>query len=309
MDNNTDGTFIIIVTYNAMTWLQKCLQSTLGHPVVVVDNASTDGTIQNIEKEYPLIHIIKNDINRGFGQANNQGIRWVLEQGAKAVFLLNQDAYLEPNTISTFEQLSDQFPEYGILSPLHWNGTNTLLEKKFLLYVAQSAPFMADLLKKTPWKKIYEVPFVNAAAWFMPLATLKTVGGFDPIFFHYGEDDNYCQRLQYHNLKVGIVPHASIIHDRHNNYSEVHPVDSDAYFENWTKTVLIKWADINQPDPVDHLKKQLRRRRIEQIKAILLGKRKRGLLLCREIQITKTLLSKLPLSRERNSTKGPHYLY
>src|SRR5690606_5865627 len=64
--------------------------------------------------------------------------------------------------------------------------------------------------------------FVCAAAWLIPRNTLKVVGGFSPTFFHYGEDDNYCQRVLYFNLKIGICPDARIFHDREDRPAGVH---------------------------------------------------------------------------------------
>ncbi|MCX5900139.1 MAG: glycosyltransferase, partial [Proteobacteria bacterium] len=60
--------------------------------------------------------------------------------------------------------------------------------------------------------KIYDVPFVNAAAWLMRRSLLETVGGFDPIFFMYGEDNDYCVRARHHGFKIGITPEARIFH-------------------------------------------------------------------------------------------------
>jgi len=63
-------------------------------------------------------------------------------------------------------------------------------------------------------KDVYDVGFVNAAAWSMTRECLERVGGFSPSFFHYGEDDNYTQRLQFHKLKLGVLPTSRIYHDR-----------------------------------------------------------------------------------------------
>ena len=95
MENNKNCFFIIIVTYNAMPWLSKCLESTKPYAIVVVDNNATDGTVSYIKENYPLITILPQKENLGFGQANNIGMSYALKQGADYVFLLNQDAYLE----------------------------------------------------------------------------------------------------------------------------------------------------------------------------------------------------------------------
>lgn len=78
-----------------MQWLQKCLDSCKGYQVIIVDNNSTDGTVSFIKENFPNIHLIPQTENLGFGQANNIGIKYALEQRAEYVFLLNQDAYLQ----------------------------------------------------------------------------------------------------------------------------------------------------------------------------------------------------------------------
>jgi GT2 family glycosyltransferase len=60
---------------------------------------------------------------------------------------------------------------------------------------------------------IYNLNFIHAAAWFLPLKTIEKIGGFDPLFFHYGEDNNYCQRVGFHNIKIGVTPKTKIYHD------------------------------------------------------------------------------------------------
>lgn len=88
----------------------------------------------------------------------------------------------------------------------------------------------------------FDVPFVNAAVWLLPRKTLQKVGGFDPIFFHYGEDKNYAQRLIYHGLKTIVVPEARAVHDRR----EVILAATDK--SRWLRShLLIGLCNINRP--------------------------------------------------------------
>ncbi|MBZ9787851.1 glycosyltransferase [Psychroflexus sp. CAK57W] len=96
------NTYVIIVTYNAMSWIDRCLQSTGDYPVVVVDNASTDQTVVHIQSNYPKATLLPQNKNLGFGQGNNVGISYALNQGAEHVFLLNQDAYLVVDVLEQF---------------------------------------------------------------------------------------------------------------------------------------------------------------------------------------------------------------
>ena len=96
---------IIIVTYNGMQWLARCLSSCIGYDVIVVDNASTDKTITFIKENFPDVKLIKQNSNLGFGQANNIGLSIALKEDVDYIFLLNQDAYLQPETIKDKRRL------------------------------------------------------------------------------------------------------------------------------------------------------------------------------------------------------------
>ena len=138
-----------------------------------------------------------------------------LENKADYIFLLNQDAWVEPNTIEKLIKVSQLKPEFGILSPLHMNGNGSTLDLNFSYYISPGGcpNLISDIITKNI-NAIYETRFVNAAAWLLTNKCVTKVGGFDPIFSHYGEDDDYLNRTLFHGLKIGIVPHARIYHDR-----------------------------------------------------------------------------------------------
>lgn len=209
--------FIIIVTYNATKWLSECLRSTRGYSVIVVDNDSNDETVKFIKANYPEIILLEQTKNLGFGAANNIGISYALKNSADYVLLLNQDAYLETNTIKELIDIHKNNVDYGVLSPVHLNGKGNKLDIGFSEYIsyANNNFLYFDALKGN-LNDVYKVPFVNAACWLIPKSTLNIIGGFDPLYFHYGEDVNYCHRLNYHSLKIGVVPHVFVKHDREN---------------------------------------------------------------------------------------------
>lgn len=212
----------IIVTYNAIqrNWLFQCLnslqKSSVKTSIIVVDNASTDETCKTIKENYPEVILIENKENRGFGQANNQGLEVALAQGSEFFFLLNQDAYVEPNTIEKLVNILEKNPDYGIVSPLHLNGKGNALDYNFSLYInpTQCKSLYSDFVLQKVQDQIYESGFICAAAWLLSKKCLETVGGFSPVFFHYAEDDNYIHRLKYKNLKIGVYPMVNIFHDR-----------------------------------------------------------------------------------------------
>ena len=203
---------VIIVSYNFEPWLERCLGS-LRHsfyPVdtVVIDNGSTDQTIQRIRKDYPEIRLLPQNKNLGFGRANNIGMEIALTEGYDFVFLLNQDAWIDSNTIGKLVELSQSHPQYGILSPVHLTGKGDKPDPGFGYYAQiQQLDQLSD-------KNILPIPFANAALWMIPVSVLKKVGGFSPLFYHYGEDKDFVNRLTYHDYQVGYSPRVFGNHDR-----------------------------------------------------------------------------------------------
>ena len=126
--------YCIIVTYNAIKWIDKCLNSVCNSTVkantVVVDNCSKDDTLSHIRKQYPWVDIIENSENRGFGQANNQGIEYAYKRGATHFFLLNQDAYLFQDALSILAEIQDKY-NLDVVSPIHLNGLGTKMDSGF----------------------------------------------------------------------------------------------------------------------------------------------------------------------------------
>ena len=123
MEITLKSVFVIIVSYKGKQWYDRCFsslrESSLPIQVVVVDNASDDGSVEYIRLHYPEIHIIESKTNLGFGQANNKGIRYALDNGCDYVFLLNQDAWIEKDSINLLVKTHSLNESYGILSPMH----------------------------------------------------------------------------------------------------------------------------------------------------------------------------------------------
>jgi len=298
---------IVIATYNGLKWLPKCLKSIpANYTIVIVDNNSKDATVQFIQENYPLITLIQQTKNVGFGAANNIGISYALKQGADYVFLLNQDAYLQNNTIEQLIAVHKNNTEYGIISPIHLNGSGDKLDVNFSNYLAVNKEIIFDSLQNKFTNKVYELPFVNAAAWLLPIKTIETIGGFDPIFHHYSEDDNYCQRALFHGFKIGIVPNTYIYHDREFRTRE-------EAISNKTKLLLkerylkYKWANINI-EIGSEIKKSKNKLRKLIVKLLLKLQFKKVSYFFSELSLIKKIIPKIEKSRKLNKTIGLHYL-
>lgn len=207
--------FVVIVTYNGQKWIRWCLNSlkasTVPVDTIVIDNASKDSTPDIVEKEYPEVYLFRENSNRGFGQANNIGIKYALEKQADYIVLLNQDAYLYPCTIQNILSQSDN---RSLLSPIHLNGKGTQLDVMFKQSLVHSKNSLLDDLIIDQKQKMYQVGEVCAACWIIPRCIIEKIGGFNPLFFHYGEDNNYYHRLIYYGIPTKVVVDAFMLHDR-----------------------------------------------------------------------------------------------
>ena len=211
---------VIIVTYNAMQWAERCfdsLRKSSHRPdIFVVVNGSTDGTQSFIQAHYPEVMFLQSEKNLGFGKANNIGLQYALDNNYDYVYLLNQDAWVMPDTFEKLIAISRKYPEYGILSPFQMNADLYHIDHNFIVNVLKwesNADIINDIYNQEIMD-VYPVQGVMAAHWLMPIKTIRKVGGFSPSFPHYGEDDNYIDRVHFLNMKVGVVPSLRVVHDR-----------------------------------------------------------------------------------------------
>ena len=213
---------VIIVTYNAHEWIRQCLASIDldKYDILVVDNLSTDDTVNIICQKFPRVKLVCNRQNLGFGQANNIGLQKAIEEGYDYVLLLNQDAWVLPNTIDDLIAAHRSDPSYGVLSPLQYHSSTNRVEKQFEIYVKR---YHVDVLSN----HIQTVEFANAAIWLVSKQCFRKVGGFDPLFPHYGEDTDYLQRVHYNGFKVGILPRIIAYHDR--TYTSQYNINNEIY--------------------------------------------------------------------------------
>lgn len=215
----------IIVSYNFEKWIEPCLDSlrnsSIATDVLVIDNNSSDNTCKLISEQYPEVLLVQNSENLGFGKANNVGFKHAIEHKYDYVFLLNQDAWIAEDMLERLIDASICNPDYGIISPIHLNGAGNKLDFGFATYSSLKNKEDADMVTR----QITECKFINAAMWLIPVSVLRMVGGFAPIFPHYGEDVDYVHRVKYSNRKIGFVKGAFACHDR-----EFRMVDRQKYF-------------------------------------------------------------------------------
>jgi len=192
----------IIVTFNGHKWIEKCIASLQSQThkvdIFLIDNNSHDNTLELIRERFPDLVVYSSSVNLGFGKANNLGFIHALKNKYHYVLLLNQDAFLSPDTVNKLYVHCESNPEIGIISPMQLDPDTKTIESKFVNFITRTdtnKEIISDLYFSRI-KSLYYIEFIQAAIWFMPISTIESLGGFDPVFFHYGEDRDYCMRLQ-----------------------------------------------------------------------------------------------------------------
>lgn len=218
---------VVIVNWNTRDLLAQCLQSVyetaggMNLEVWVVDNASTDGSVEMTRRQFPRVQLIENGENVGFARANNQAM--AVSQGRYAL-LLNSDAVVRPGALQSLCRFMDQNPEAGILGPKLLNPDGSfqasymdfptlldevlLLTKLFHLFHPPCFPSHSPAQSQ----EISEADWVPGACLMIRQATLKQVGGLDEEFFMYSEEVDWCWRVKQAGWKVFYTPEAEVLH-------------------------------------------------------------------------------------------------
>lgn len=222
---------IIIVNFNVKAFLQNCLLSVrkalekIPSEIIVVDNASDDGSVEIIKKNFPDVKIIELSENLGFSKANNIGLK--IAKG-EYICLLNPDTIVEEDTLNTMIRFMESHPEAGmagckILNP---DGTFQLACRRSFPtpWVAFTKIFgLSALFPKSKLfarynltyldeNQTYEVDAISGSFMFLRKDVYEKVGGLDESFFMYGEDLDWCFRIKKAGFKIYYVHSTKIIH-------------------------------------------------------------------------------------------------
>ncbi len=222
---------VIIVNYNVKILLRECLDSVstaiaeLDAEVFIVDNASTDNSIELLQPLFPQFHFIRNDINTGFAKANNQAL--ALASG-KFILFLNPDTLVPPSCFYKCISFMEQHEDAGALGVKMINGKNEFLKESKRGFPSPMVSFwkmtgIAGLFPRSPvFAKYYlghldentinKVDVLSGAFMFVRKDVLDITGGFDERFFMYAEDIDLSYRITKAGFNNYYLPDVTIIH-------------------------------------------------------------------------------------------------
>ena len=245
---------IIVVSYNTRDLLLQCLESVLesleqvqaggrlsmdaraigrGYEVIVVDNASTDGSAQAVRRFFPEVRLIENEFNRGFGAANNQAI--AVSQGRRLLFL-NPDVRAQGNAITELLRFLDRYPRTGMAtsrlkypdgsfqdSAFRFPSLWMVFLDLFPLHPTLARSSLNGRYPPSAYRRPFEIDHPLGACMMVRREMIERIGGFDEAYFMYCEEVDWCMRARHDRWRIFCVPEAEMVH--HGGGSTAHLPD------------------------------------------------------------------------------------
>ncbi len=214
---------VVVVTWNALPWLEQCLDSVRGRDIVVVDNGSTDDTVAFVRERYPEVRVIEQG-NKGMGGGNNAGMR---ATDGRYYFLLNSDAWVVDDGLDRLVEFADAHPEAAIVGPKLVNTDGTLqrsargeptlwrlaTEYFFIRKLAPRSRLLNPLYRGDfAHDRAEEVDWLYGPALLVRREAADAVGLFDEDFFMFSEEVDWMTRFRRAGWKVLFFPGAEVVH-------------------------------------------------------------------------------------------------
>jgi GT2 family glycosyltransferase len=214
---------VVIVAYNALPWIERCLESVREHDRIVVDHGSSDGTLDLLRERFPDVRLIEQD-NKGLGGGSNAGMR--LASG-DYFLLLNSDAWAIGDAVGRLLEFAEAHPEAAVVGPRLTNPDGSLQPSvrgfPTVWRLATEYLFLRKLAPRTralnafygagfAHDEVREAEFLMGACLLVRREAADTVGLFDEDFFMFSEETDWCYRFRQAGWKVLFYPGAEFVH-------------------------------------------------------------------------------------------------
>ena len=216
--------FVIIVNFNGLGYTRRCLESLkrMKYPnfeIVVIDNGSEELESEILKGLFPnLIKAIRLRKNIGFAGGNNVGISYALKKRADYFFLLNNDTTLNPDALTELVAFANKDPKIGIVGPKVFmlrDGKQTDVIQSFgakvNLYLGETR-LIEGHVDHGQFEEPLSVDYVSGCAMLIKRNVIENLGFFDPRYFMYVEEVDYCLRAKRRGFQIWSVPKAKIWH-------------------------------------------------------------------------------------------------
>jgi N-acetylglucosaminyl-diphospho-decaprenol L-rhamnosyltransferase len=213
----------VVVTYNALPWIERALESVRGHETVVVDHGSSDGTVAFVRERFPEVEVVEEQ-NRGLAYGWNTG---VARTSRRYVLLLNADAWMHEGAVDALVAFADAHPRAAVVAPQLRNPDGTLQRSvrafPTLWRIATEYLFLRKLAPRTRALNAFyaggfahdearEADWIMGAVWFVRRAAIDDVGAADDSFFLFSEETDWAYRFRRAGWEVWFDPDAVATH-------------------------------------------------------------------------------------------------
>jgi hypothetical protein len=220
---DTADTAAVVVTYDALPWIERCLDSLDGVPTVVVDHGSSDGTVEHVRERFPDVRLVEQD-NLGLAAGWNRGID---ETSGRYVLILNADAWLLGDALARLVSVADGNPSAAVVAPRLLNVDGSLQRSvrgyPTLWRLATEYLFLRKLAPRSELLNGFyaggfahdverEAEFVMGACLLVRREAIDQVGPLDESFFLFSEETDWCYRFVQAGWSVLFTPSAECVH-------------------------------------------------------------------------------------------------
>ncbi|MBC7228951.1 MAG: glycosyltransferase family 2 protein [Actinobacteria bacterium] len=212
---------VIVLTYNNYEDTRECLDSLTGldygsFEVVVVDNASTDGSVERLERQFPDAVFIRNRANLGYAGGNNVGVMHALERGAEAVWILNNDTVVKRDSLTRLVEAAMDLPDAGILGSvtLYYDAPDEVqfAGGRLVKWQGRGVHLAKGEMEGIHPLEPRETDFVTGASMLVRREMIESVGLLDEAYFLYLEDLDWALRARGSGWKTYLVPGSVVLH-------------------------------------------------------------------------------------------------
>lgn len=218
---NTPLVGIIVLSWNHKGDALECLNSLqeINYPnyrVILVDNASTDDTVDAVRAQFPAVEVIVNDCNLGYAGGNNVGIKYALDSGIEAILLLNDDTIVDPSFVTILTDALYRSPDIGAVNPTiyYYDEPNTIWSAGGSVDISTGIAHQRRVDEVDDGRPLPEcdVEYGVGAAILIKREAMEKTGPLDPDFFVYYEESDWCFRAKEAGFRTIYVPSAKIWH-------------------------------------------------------------------------------------------------
>jgi GT2 family glycosyltransferase len=239
---NSPLVFVVVLNWNGWRDTIRCLDAVarLDYPayhVIAIDNGSSDDSIEQIRAAKPEIELMEEEQNLGFAGGNNTGIRRALDQGAEYVWVVNNDAVVEPDSLRALVETAQSRPRIGVVGPAVWRppagGESVEEHAAFVWHGEYRLPAECPPLDGQGQRPLHLVDDVAGSSALFDARMLREDGLFDERFFHYWEDVEICARARNAGWLVAHACRARIWHSVGASLSTASAQAQYYFIRNW----------------------------------------------------------------------------